>query len=99
AQIVSQEKLTGEPFDQCASMIQRMLKSQSHGPASQALNHLIASFPNNARVIEIKGDLEEARGHEEAALESRLACIDLYQGKKEFQNALAILDRALRYQP
>lgn len=96
AQIVGQHQMAGEPLNDCCREIRTMLTARSHGPAAQALDHLMAAFPHHVALTELKGDLEEARGHEEAALDLRLECIDLYEKRKELEQALHVLEKALR---
>ncbi|MBI1784903.1 tetratricopeptide repeat protein, partial [Candidatus Sumerlaeota bacterium] len=99
AEIIAHEKLFGEPLNHLFTMIEGMIHGQSHGSASQVLERLSGAFPDHPRVMELKGDLEEARGHEELALEIRLKCIELYERRKEFDRALQTLEKALLFQP
>ncbi len=98
AEIIAHEKLIGEPLDDMFLMIRQMLKTQAHGPAAQSLDRLEDAFPEHPKLWELKGDLEEARGHDEAALEIRLRGVDRYEKRKEYQGALDLLDKALQSQ-
>lgn len=96
AQIVADHQLSGEPLTDCIREVRTMLGTHAHGPAAQALDHLLAAFPNSVGLLELKGDLEEARGHEESALDLRLECVDVYERRRDLEQALHVLEKALR---
>ncbi len=99
AGIIAGEKLSGEPLADFCKALAVMIRGQVHGPAAQSLDLLMAAFPDHAGLAELKGDLEEARGFDEAAVEMRLHAAELYERKKEFAKALEIANKALRLAP
>ncbi len=94
-QIIAQHPPKDAELSLAFAHVRSMLASHSHGPASQALDELLGAFEGNMALIELKGDLEEARGHQEAALEMRLECVDAYEEREDLALALATLDKAL----
>lgn len=95
ARTVARERIAGEPLEDACRQIEHMIRHHNHGPAAQALESLLEAFPNHLGLMELKGDLEEARGHEEAALDVRLECVDLYEKRKEYEGALNVLNKAI----
>ncbi|MEN6625271.1 MAG: DnaA/Hda family protein [Candidatus Sumerlaeia bacterium] len=97
AEIIAMHKLDGPPLDDALGRIETLLAARSHGPASQALDALIGAFPDDPKLISMRADLEEARGSDERAADLRLACIDAMQARRDYDGALAVLEKALKF--
>ncbi len=95
AGIVAEHKLVGAPMEESRQRIESLLAARSHGPAAQALDLLEAAFPGRPSLLALRADLEDGRGNAERALELRLGCVDALQGCKEFEAALAVLEKIM----
>jgi chromosomal replication initiator protein DnaA len=99
AELVAAEALGSEALAQVCAGLERLLAARAHGTVGRALDTLEAAYPNRSRLMTLRADLEEARGNLERALDLRLLCVDLHQQHREFESALAVLEKTMQGRP
>jgi chromosomal replication initiator protein DnaA len=95
AEIAAGATIALEALGACCDDIESLIRDSERGPASRALEILLEAYPQHPRLIELKGDLESARGHDEAALEMRLKGVDLFENSRDFEGALSALEKVI----
>jgi tetratricopeptide (TPR) repeat protein len=95
AERIGEAQLAGEPLTRLCEQIRALLAARLYGPAAQTLDTLERAFAERPALIGLRAELEEGRGNAEGALGLRLQSIDLHQQRREYEAALAILDKTM----
>lgn len=97
AQIITDGRLGGDPLARVCDRIAALLAARSNGPAGRALDLLETAFADRPRLLNLRAHLEEARGNLDQALDLRLQCVDQYQQRHMFEEALEVLRHTMAH--
>ena len=95
AELQAAGTLNNETLARLCDRIERLIATRAHGPAGRALMLLEPAYGDRARVMALRAELEDSRDNREQALDMRLKTIDLHTQRREFAEALNVLDRAM----